>query len=214
MPEYILRPRNHNYKSGYEYDDASHKTNLAYDNNPDTYWYVTSSGSSSNRTLYNFNFNEIPSGQNIISAKLYVKYSGNGGTSMYTFTKAAVTTFPSSSQELETSDTGTSWQPSKTASGEIVEKEIELIDKTSYITEPGLHYIKNNISSLRNGSTFFGVHIYPNAYSFSPFYLYDIALKVYTEDTTKIFNGENSVTSAYLGNQSISAIYIGDKKLL
>ena len=46
------------------------------------------------------------------------------------------------------------------------------------------------------------------------FYGYDIVVEVYTEDTTKIFNGENAVTSAYLSTQSISSIYLGNDKLL
>lgn len=208
MGEYILRPRSHNYESGHEYDDANHKTNLAYDTDLETYWLATTSGGwGSSRTLYNFDFSNIPNGENIIGAKLFATYISDWGYTQYQLTKAINISAPSYSDSL-----GTVWQPPYTPKGQIKTQTLDLGAESTAMNP--LVYIKNNISSLRAGSAVFGVWIYPSASSSSPYKLYDISLTVYTEDSTKLFLGETHVASAYLGNTKLTGIYLGNTKIL
>lgn len=199
MGEYILRPRSHNYISSHEYDDANHKASLAYDNDEDTYWSITSSYGK--RTFYNFDFSEIPNNANITSAAIQVICSKIGGATadveLYSV-KRLVTSVSSSSDYIDK-------LPSLVGIGSKITKQSVLTDKT-------IQYIKDNLSSIKAGGT---LGFFLSMYVFSgELRIYDISLHITTEESTKIFLGETPVTSAYIGNTKLAGILLGNTKLL
>lgn len=202
MGEYILRPRQHAFESGYDYHDSNHQTTAAYDSSTSTYWLNKNSNVRYPlKMFYDFDFSSIPANEFITDAKYRLTYESSIGFNGVKSSSRITYADPVAPYIVE----ALADFPAQTTKASYA---VELTDTVDYINQ--------NMASLRSGAAKLGFYT-PMRYSYGGIdsKLYDINLVLTTAAVgTNLYIGDKNVASAYLGNTKLTGIYLGNTKLL